>query len=1008
MIPINLSLKNFMSYKSLDLDFSELHVACLSGENGAGKSSILDAMTWSIWEKTRASSNEELVRIGESEMSVELTFQLEDRIYKIIRSTSKAKSRKTSQSSLEFQVMSDKGFKALTGKTIRETQTRIIETVRMNYSTFINSAFILQGKADEFTNKGATDRKKVLAEILDLSFYDELQEKAKNKVKDLDLEKAQIESVLDKNMASINDEELILDKLKISELELFNLEEKLSIINKDLVESSESKENISNKISALNEINKNYLNNKKQLEEINNQLVSVEDLLSKAEKIIQRKEEIESKFNLLTDYRKQQEEISLKLIKHSELEKEINHLKSLITSKKHKIEIELGKQVEKEEQKNRQKLEIEKFLKDKTKIVEGYEKYLALKKEESQYQQRMINNQRLSQEKNELEKQLEREKQTFNIQKEKLKSKIDSNNLLISNSIKIKNKLEEIQQKKDELDKKQTYYNEVLEKGKELKAIIDQNLKVIEDKKLSKNKIIDKAEKWKEVHEPNCPMCNTHLEEEDRKKILNMYLQEIDTIDEEIEKIDLENVNLEKKKKHYLQEYSKTKLELETKPQLERSLGELEVQLKASSEAEVENKSLEIELKNIIEKLEGKSINPELESKLDKLNEELKNNDFSNEKFASIQSDVTSYKWSEIKYSQLEKYETDYGYLLKELPDIENQIRNLNDSIENKLYAQEEYKNLSTKEFELESIGYDKDKHQEVNSKIESIKNFDDHWRSLQNALEKQPHLQEQKDSLLKNKSNLELHISESELKVNDLPILQKELYDLTQKIDNFNIEKNNIRNQENTLRADIVRFTEKLTQYEQMKKDNEEAKTKLEDIEYEINLHKELINAFGRKGIQAVIIENAIPEIEMYANKLLTRMTEGRMHVRFSTLKANKSNDKMSETLDIEISDELGTRSYEMYSGGESFRVNFAIRLALSKMLARRSGTKLKTMVIDEGFGTQDSKGISRLVEAINTVSDDFEKILIITHISELKEAFPAKIEVYKTINGSQIRLFT
>ena len=47
-------------------------------------------------------------------------------------------------------------------------------------------------------------------------------------------------------------------------------------------------------------------------------------------------------------------------------------------------------------------------------------------------------------------------------------------------------------------------------------------------------------------------------------------------------------------------------------------------------------------------------------------------------------------------------------------------------------------------------------------------------------------------------------------------------------------------------------------------------------------------------------------------------------------------------ETLEIYISDEVGTRNYELYSGGEAFRVNFALRLALSRLLARRAGSKL------------------------------------------------------------------
>ena len=107
------------------------------------------------------------------------------------------------------------------------------------------------------------------------------------------------------------------------------------------------------------------------------------------------------------------------------------------------------------------------------------------------------------------------------------------------------------------------------------------------------------------------------------------------------------------------------------------------------------------------------------------------------------------------------------------------------------------------------------------------------------------------------------------------------------------------------------------------------------------------------------MIIEASIPEIEYEANRLLARMTEGRMHVRFETQR---------ETLKGDIADELGTRPYELFSGGEAFRVNFAIRIALSKLLARRAGAQLQMLVIDEGFGTQDAEGRERLVEVVKT----------------------------------------
>jgi len=65
-----------------------------------------------------------------------------------------------------------------------------------------------------------------------------------------------------------------------------------------------------------------------------------------------------------------------------------------------------------------------------------------------------------------------------------------------------------------------------------------------------------------------------------------------------------------------------------------------------------------------------------------------------------------------------------------------------------------------------------------------------------------------------------------------------------------------------------------------------------------------------------------------------------------------------------------------------------------------------LQTLVIDEGFGTQDARGRERLVEAINAIQDDFARVLVITHIDELKDAFPARLEVTKTPDGSVVEV--
>ena len=131
-------------------------------------------------------------------------------------------------------------------------------------------------------------------------------------------------------------------------------------------------------------------------------------------------------------------------------------------------------------------------------------------------------------------------------------------------------------------------------------------------------------------------------------------------------------------------------------------------------------------------------------------------------------------------------------------------------------------------------------------------------------------------------------------------------------------------------------------------------------------------------------------------AKGILSRLTDNRTQITIESLRDLKKGGAR-ETLDIKISDELGERSYELYSGGEAFRVDFAVRIALSKLLASRTGTRLRTLVIDEGFGTQDAEGIESLVEAIQAISEDFEKILVITHVESLKQAFPVRVEVAK-----------
>jgi exonuclease SbcC len=156
------------------------------------------------------------------------------------------------------------------------------------------------------------------------------------------------------------------------------------------------------------------------------------------------------------------------------------------------------------------------------------------------------------------------------------------------------------------------------------------------------------------------------------------------------------------------------------------------------------------------------------------------------------------------------------------------------------------------------------------------------------------------------------------------------------------------------------------------------------------------LVEAFGRGGIPALIIDNALPELTDDANRILGRLSDHEMSVSFH-LQRDLRTGKVKETFDVLVAHDGGVRDYAMFSGGEAFRVAFAVRLAMSKLLVGRAGARLETLVIDEGFGTQDPQGRERLVEAVNLARQDFAKILVITHLDDLKDQFGAQITVTK-----------
>jgi exonuclease SbcC len=161
-----------------ELDFTGIHLACLAGDNGHGKSTLLDAMTWALWGKARARRDDELITLGESETWVDFEFSLGPQRYRVWRQRSK---KGRGQSDLHFYIWnaSADDWQLLDEGNLNERQQHITRTLRMDYDTFTNSAFLLQNRADSFTIKTPAERKEILANILGLERYDRYEERAK-------------------------------------------------------------------------------------------------------------------------------------------------------------------------------------------------------------------------------------------------------------------------------------------------------------------------------------------------------------------------------------------------------------------------------------------------------------------------------------------------------------------------------------------------------------------------------------------------------------------------------------------------------------------------------------------------------------------------------------------------------------------------------------------------------------------------------------------------------------
>jgi exonuclease SbcC len=855
MIPVKLAMRNFMSYRNNvpPLYFDGIHTACICGNNGNGKSSLVDAMTWALWGKARAKSDDELIHLGQTEMEVEFDFAVGGQTYRIIRKHSRPKRRgRSGQTILDFQIASGNGFKSISGDSITQTQQKITSVLHMDYDTFINSALLLQGRADEFATKRPVERKQVLADILGLDFYDELEERAKELAKEQEAEGAQLESTI----REIEDE---LAQKPAYEAELEEAKAGLSRIEKLITEQEsrlsslrQEKESLENKKQQLAQLEEHVTTTRRELERRDQEVKQYQARIKEYEELIAQRSAIEEGYVQLTEARKKNDELNQKL-------------GLLVKLRDNKSQLELSI-----ERAQAELLSEHKLAQSRITELEATSQRLPQLRSELQQAEAQL-------------RQLAEEEETLNRKKQTSQELQKQVNYMESSQTRLEQEIAEIQEKINLLSAQP---------------------------------------------EAKCPLCETELGEEGLNRIQVKYA------------------------------------------------ADREAKTKSLKQNQFELNSRKTELEAVAGEIS------QLEAKL-------------NQEKAAAQGRV-----SLLNQTMAQAQSAD-----NQLNEERNKINEIERRLASKEFAASEQQSLARVEEELAKLDYDAEQHEQARHHLTELEKYESPKRKLEEAdrliHQETEALGKAEEASQELKSRLEAEDKKGQALGRELEALPKIASDLAQ----AEAEHQRLAAEQRQAQERVGNVKSKLQRYAELETKKKEKGKQLSQAAKDEGIYKELAKAFGKGGIQAIIIETALPEIEAEANKLLARMTDNRMHVKIETQRETKKGD-LIETLDITIGDELGTRNYEMYSGGEAFRINFAIRIALSKLLARRAGAPLPTLIIDEGFGTQDISGIEKIKEAINSIQDDFEKILVITHIEELRDAFPTRIEVIKTANGSTLEV--
>lgn len=1011
MIPEELHLRNFLSHRATDLELRGVHLASLVGENGAGKSALLDAISWAVWGRSRApyGHDEDLIYHGEDSLEVEYIFRMPyqggaEQRFRILRRR-EMRRRRSTISILDFQVQGETGWRPLNGNTIRETQARISAQLGLDYDTFANSAYLRQGHADEFTVQPPAERKRVLGSILGLERWDVYRERVKQRLAGAQGQLAELER-----------------RLTEIEQELAHrpeIEADLTQAETEAQEAGMQRQEVQEQVNELTRLQEQAGSLQRQLAGLGTRLQQERERLEKL-----RHDEAE--------HRRRRDAYQARIAQSDEIEARYRAHQQALDEERAWGE-KLGQAANLQEEKARREQAIAQAggallqqLRDCEQRVAQLERAIA--REGESLHERL---QALAEQRTRAERDIERAAQELRraIQAEE-QAGAQLERALTGEKSRVEQEIGGVQGQIQQLERRlpgpelPVKLEAAETRLAELQEIAEQTQQLrqeIEDAKVEHSRLIElnrhlktQLEETKARRETlaqaeaSCPLCRQPLTAEHRTRLLEDIQAEEQRLDSDHRANRQRPREIEKRNLARQARLEELNLRLNERPQAERDLARLRQQQEQGEQAQEQIAALTAQVAAWRAQLLAEDYGAAERTALQQ----------SRERLAARQKQLDTDGYAGEAREQLAQLQTESATLQERLaaqdyaaaeraalPQARQEIAALQAQLDAGEYAPEEHAALAGVLARLAELGYDAEAHAAVKEQVRALAAAEGDYRELEKS-----RVGVQGEIAALQRLAREIAAQEQRLDDLDAELLarQADLDALQPRLDAGPAllrALQEARRREVTAGRQVGALRQTLAALETQATRQERLLQEQGELAARVGLLKELREAFGVNGIPAMIIEHALPELEREANRVLEQLAGGRMHVRFETQRETKAG-KLRETLDIIISDEKGTRPYENFSGGEQFRINFAVRVALSRLLAQRSGVRLRSLFIDEGFGSLDADGRRRLVAAVKAVQDDFDLILVITHIVEMQDVFPTRIQVTKTDVGSQVEV--